>query len=102
MTAPSLEDAKQLLADHGGYDWLLEGRQFWSVAQVVSSLAEAGMDVSHDAVARWFRTLPHTQDFSGPVGLRASRNDLIVLFARQMQGSRVDRDDRDDKNKRRA
>ena len=82
----SQNEAEERVRGHGGYDWLLNGRQFWSVSQVVGELDQAGMQVSNDAVARWFRTLPHTQDFGGPVGPRASRLDLILLFANQMRG----------------
>jgi hypothetical protein len=79
-----LEQAKQKLASHGGYSWLLEGKAFWSVTQVVEALADAGMQISNDSVARWFHTLPHTQEFGGRGGLRASKNDLILYFAAQM------------------
>jgi hypothetical protein len=79
-----LNQARQKLADHGGYDWLLEGQAFWSVTQVVEELANVGMQISNDSVARWFRALPHTQDFGGRGGLRASKNDLILYFAGQM------------------
>lgn len=79
-----LDDAKQKLAGHGGYDWLLTGQAFWSVRQVVDELAKYGRQVSISTVTRWFRTLPHTQGSSGPGGLSASKNDLIILFARQM------------------
>jgi hypothetical protein len=46
------------------------------------------MPISVDSVTRWFHTLPHTQYFSGPSGLRASRNDLILYFASQMGGKK--------------
>ena len=72
------------LIQHGGYGWLLQGKAFWSVSEVVRALAEEGVKISNDTVARWFKTLPHTQDFGGPVGLRASRNDLIIMFATEM------------------
>ncbi len=80
----ALEQAVQKLAEHGGYAWLLDGKPFWSVAQVANALSEVGMPISVDSVARWFRTLPHTQDFGGRGGLRASKNDLILYFAGQM------------------
>lgn len=80
----TLDKAKQKLRDHGGYDWLLDGAAFWSVSQVAEALTAAGMPISADSVTRWFHTLPHTQRFSGPGGLRASRNDLILYFASQM------------------
>jgi hypothetical protein len=79
-----LEQAKQKLIEHGGYNWLLEGDEFWSVAEVVHALAGAGMQVNKDYVTSWFRDLPHTQDFRGRVGMRASKNDLILFFASQM------------------
>lgn len=80
-----LEQAQHKLAGHGGFTWLLETQQvFWSVNQVVSALTSLGMQVSEDTVTRWFHTLPHTQFLAGRGGLRASRNDLIILFASQM------------------
>jgi hypothetical protein len=86
MSNITQEEAQKRLREHGGYDWLLTGHQFWSVSEVVASLAGEGMKVSNDAVARWFKSLPHTQDFGGPVGLRASRLDLILFFGAQMRG----------------
>ncbi len=85
MPELTLEEAEARLKEHGGYAWLLSGRSIWSVSEVVAELKEAGLKVSNDAVARWFNTLPHTQDFGGPVGLRASRRDLIILFGSQMR-----------------
>lgn len=79
-----LHDATQKLEAHGGYGWLLEGKAFWSVNQVVEALTGNGRQVSVSTVTRWFRSLPHTQGSSGPGGLTASRNDLIILFAHQM------------------
>jgi len=84
----TLQQAIHKLTAHGGYTWLVEGKPFWSVAQVAEALAEAGMPISVDSVTRWFHTLPHTQYFSGPSGLRASRNDLILYFASQMGGKK--------------
>jgi len=83
----TLPEAEARLHAHGGYDWLLSGRQAWSVSEVVKALAgSTGIQVSHDAVTRWFKSLSHTQDFGGPIGLRASRNDLITFFAGRMRG----------------
>lgn len=79
-----LEQARQKLINHGGYNWLLEGDAFWSVTEVVHALAEAGMQVNKKFVTSWFGDLPHTQDFRGRVGMRASKNDLILFFASQM------------------
>ncbi len=90
MAALSQDEAIRLLSEHGGYDWLIEGKAFWSVNEVVRALAEEGVKISNDTVARWFKTLPHTQDFGGPVGLRASRNDLVQMFALQMSPSRAE------------
>lgn len=80
----SQETASRILFEHGGYTWLIEGKAFWSVSEVVRALTQEGVKISNDTVARWFKTLPHTQDFGGPVGLRASRNDLVQMFALQM------------------
>jgi hypothetical protein len=84
MTDSELEAAREKLRAHGGYDWLVNGKAFWSVTEVAKALTEAGMPISNDSVTRWFHALPHTQRFSGTSGLRASRNDLIIYFANQM------------------
>jgi hypothetical protein len=83
-----LDDARQKLQAHGGYGWLLEGPAFWYVKQVVEELAKNGRQLSVSTVTRWFRDLPHTQGSSGPGGLSASKNDLIILFASQMGQTR--------------
>lgn len=82
---PELIEAQRKLAEHGGYTWLLEGKPFWSVSQVVEALTEQGRPVSISTVTRWFRELPHTQGSLGRRGLTASKNDLILLFADQMR-----------------
>jgi hypothetical protein len=78
------QQAREKLRAHGGYDWLLDGQAFWSTMQVVESLKSAGMPISNDLVAKWFRSLPHTQDLGGRAGLFASKNDLIRHFASLM------------------
>lgn len=80
-------EAEKLLNEHGGYGWLLEGRTFWSVSEIVEQLQEEGLQVSSDAVTRWIKALPHTQYFGGAVGWRASKSDLIQLFANRMSSS---------------
>jgi hypothetical protein len=80
-------EAEKLLEEHGGYNWLLDGRTFWSVTEVVEQLDEQGLSVSPDAVTRWIKELPHTQYFGGAVGWRASRSDLIQLFASRMSST---------------
>lgn len=89
MSELSLHAAETLLRDHGGYEWLLSDQQFWSVSEVILALKKEGLKVSNDAVARWFKPLPHTQDFGGPIGLRASRNDLILFFASRMSSKEL-------------
>ncbi len=86
-----LEEAEQILRSHGGYTWLLAARQFWSVAEVTEQLNTVGLPVKDNTVRRWFqdiatRTPQHFQDLGGALGWRASRNGLILLFAR-MTGS---------------
>ena len=84
MEAQDLLDATQKLDAHGGYGWLLKGQSFWTPTQVMEGLEVEGMPVSNDTVVRWFRSLPHTQDFGGRGGIRASKNDLILFFAGRM------------------
>ena len=87
MPEMSLHDAEGLLRAHGGYDWLLSGKQFWSVGEIVEEFDKVGLKVSHDAVTRWIMPLPFTDEFGGKIGLRASRNDLILYFAGRLRGS---------------
>jgi hypothetical protein len=91
----ALHEAEQILRDHGGYDWLLSGRQFWSVAEVKEQLNEVGLPVKDSAVRKWFqeiaaRTPQHFQDLGGALGWRASRNGLILLFARMTGSGEID------------
>jgi hypothetical protein len=86
-----LEEAEQILRDHGGYAWLLSARQFWSVAEVTEQLNAVGLPVKESTVRKWFqeiatRTPQHFQDLGGALGWRASRNGLVLHFAR-MTGS---------------
>ena len=81
MAELTLPEAEAILQAHGGYSWLLSAKQFWSVGEIVSEFDKVGLRVSHDAVTRWIRPLPHTDDFGGKIGLRASRNNLILYFA---------------------
>jgi hypothetical protein len=83
-----LEQARQRLINHGGYGWLLDGPAFWSVKQVVDELTKNGRQVSVSTMTRRFHDLPHTSGSSGPGGLSASKNDLIMLFASEMGQSR--------------
>lgn len=83
--AQELTQAKQKLAEHGGYGWLLEGKAFWSVSQVVEALQNQGRQVSVSTVTRWLRDLPHTEGSIGRRGLSASKNDLILFFASLMR-----------------
>jgi hypothetical protein len=81
----ALPEAEEKLREHGGYDWLLSStQQFWSVSEIVAEFEKVGMKVGNDAVVRWVKPLEHTQDFGGPIGLRAARRDLIRLFASRM------------------
>ena len=43
-------------------------------------LTYIGIKVTRETVGRWIRVLPHTQDV-GKVGLAATRDDLIQVFA---------------------
>jgi hypothetical protein len=93
MADVTLKEAESLLRAHGGYDWLLSGKQFWSVGEIVTEFEKVGLRVSHDAVTRWIKPLPFTDDFGGKIGLRAARNDLVVYFANRLRsdGDAIDR-----------
>jgi hypothetical protein len=82
---PESTPAAKLRA-HGGFEWLLDGRRQWSVSEVIAAMQEADIVVSTDAVGRWFKTMPHTLYFGGPIGMRATRDDLITFFAARMRG----------------
>lgn len=85
VSEQEIQAALEKLSDHGGYSWIInDKRAFWSVSQVVENLNAEGMQISNDLVLRWFRKLPHTQNLGGTSGMRASRNDLLLFFAEQM------------------
>ena len=83
----SYDEAERLLREHGGYNWLLDGPAFWSVREIADALKAEGANMGDDAIWRRVKKLPHTQNFGGPVGLKASRRDLVVMFATLMTGS---------------
>jgi hypothetical protein len=92
MAELTLPEAEAILQAHGGYLWLLSGKQFWSVGEIVGEFEKVGLRVSHDAVTRWIKPLPYTDDFGGKIGLRAARNDLILYFAGRLRNSNDDID----------
>lgn len=80
----SHEDAEEILRQDGRYDWLLSGRQVWSVNEVVERYStEVGVPVSHDTVTRWFKRLPasEAENYGGTIGWRAKRDALVMFFA---------------------
>ncbi len=81
-----LRDAEQRLRAHGGYDWALSGRQAWSAADVAEQLTQMGIATSKDTVIRWFKTMPHVQDFGG-LGMYVSRADLVLYLAARFKQS---------------
>jgi hypothetical protein len=76
----AFERAVTLLRERGGYDWLLSGPEAFFADDVAEQLTASGVRVTRDTVARWFKDLPHTQNF-GKLGLSATRRDLIEFFA---------------------
>ena len=84
MPELSQTEAEELLQRDGRYDWLLTGRQAWSVADVEQAYGSAtGVPVSHDTVMRWFKRLPDggAENYGGTIGWRAKRDALVVFFA---------------------
>lgn len=87
MSDAALREAERRLRGHGRYDWLLDGQPMWTVAEIVEQHNSAvGVQVSHDVVTRWFNACPHTINYGGPIGLRATRDDLARFFAGRMRG----------------
>ena len=90
----TLDEGEHILQQHGGYAWLLSARQFWSVTEVTEQLNAVGLPVKETTVRKWFqdvaaRTPQHFQDLGGALGWRASRNGLILLFARMTGASEL-------------
>jgi hypothetical protein len=77
-----LEECTRLLGEFGGFTWLLEGWDAWTVQEVIARLGEMmGPENTpdEDTVARWFKAFPHTLTMGRR--LLASRADLIRHFA---------------------
>src|SRR5258708_1975873 len=83
--------AEQRLRDIAGFDWLLGGTQWWSAKEVSDHLQEQGIGGHKETVIRWFKMLPNTKDFGG-LGLRATRDDLILFFAERIADIQNDSD----------
>lgn len=89
----TLKEAEDTLRADGRYNWLLSGKQAWSVGDVTQEYANAtGVDVSHDTVTRWFKRLPDggAENYGGTIGWRAKRDALIVFFATGQHLRRAD------------
>jgi hypothetical protein len=80
MPGDQLQDAVTLLQQHGGYSWLLNGPDVFLASDIAEQLTNMGIKVTRETVGRWIKALPNTQDF-GKVGLAATRDDLIQMFA---------------------
>ena len=80
MTTEAQSAAIRLLEQHGGYGWLLRGPDVLLASDIADHLTQMGIRVTRETVGRWIKVLPHTQDF-GKVGLAATRDDLILMFA---------------------
>jgi len=80
MANQALQDAIKQLEQHGGYGWLLNGPDVQLAGDIAEQLTTMGIKVTRETVGRWIKVLPNTQDF-GKVGLAATRDDLIQMFA---------------------
>ena len=81
----STDDAVHALEQIAGYAWLLSkwrgGQEFWASDAVAQELQKVGFTgINPEGVTRWFKRLPHTQDFGG-YGYHATSEDLIKYFA---------------------
>lgn len=84
--------ARLILTARGGFDWLLNGPQFYSTQNVADAVNAVGMrsatgaDIDSQVVIRWFNKISesrpeYTQDFGGSFGKRISRRGLLFWFA---------------------
>lgn len=82
MTAMTTEEAVRILTGRGGYEpFLNDGKQWWSVQEIVEAFASVGLVVSADTVTRWVKDMPGTESFGSRMGYRAKRHNLLVYFA---------------------
>ena len=84
----TVQNAERILREHGGYEWALSGKKFWSVVEVVAALNEAGLPVGEAKVRQWFAVVKthwpaHWQDLKGTYGWRISRTGLLLMLAAQ-------------------
>ncbi len=90
MAEMTIEEATQLLEEHGGYTWLVgaaDGYSF-SATSIVEHLAKTGVEVTKRTVQDWIRALPHTAE-QGGLGLYATRADLLLMFAGRIRGRKL-------------
>jgi hypothetical protein len=85
-----IDEAIRLLEGHGGYAWLVNAPAdfSFSATSIVEHLAKTGVEVTKRTVQDWIRDLPHTAE-QGGLGLYATRNDLIMLFAGRIRGRKL-------------
>lgn len=100
MPELSLQEAEELLRKDGRYDWLVSGRQVWTVQEVVDHQREdVGVPISPDTVTRWAQWLHKTygtegaEKYGGPIGWRMRRDPLIKFYASGRHLGRVDDED---------
>lgn len=87
MAEMGIDEAIRLLEDHGGYSWLVTMPETFSYSanSIVEHLGATGVEVTKRTVQDWIRDLPHTVE-QGGLGMYATRNDLIQLFAGRIRG----------------
>lgn len=80
--------AEAILRQHGGYDWALTNKQFWSVGEASAALHAVGLPFGDRKIREMFayvrgRWPTHFSDFGGAYGWRISRAGLILVLAAQ-------------------
>lgn len=90
MAEMNIDEAIRLLDEHGGYAWLVTTPETFSFSatSIVEHLGATGVEVTKRTVQEWIRDLPHTVE-QGGLGLYATRNDLIQLFAGRIRGRKL-------------
>jgi hypothetical protein len=81
MPDAELEQALGRLRQVGHYEWLLDGPDFVSSADVTKQLNAMGIMVKQNSVTSWFGDLPSAVDAG--IDRYASREDVIKMLAQR-------------------
>lgn len=86
-TETEVEQARRVLDQIAAFQWLTRENtpSLLGVSEVQDALSAQGMLIHRDTILRWFNALPHTMRNSKRMGFRATRDDLIIHFAKRFR-----------------